>query len=114
MKVKANGTRNITVGRESEIDLTHVHFQEEGQLRLIAFLLQHMAKNYRKNNPTLSDLVESYNNLIQTHRSFDYFTPFKTGSLTAVRPFELAAVLNRYRALQIAQNPVLPASSTRP
>lgn len=100
-KVKSHGSRSITVGHQGEIDLGGVPFQEEGQLRLITFILQHMARKKYNKPPTMKELADTYGKMMNQDRSFDCFTPYKTGSLTAVRPFELMATLNRYRNLKI-------------
>nr|MCU0570914.1 ATPase [Oculatellaceae cyanobacterium Prado106] len=62
--------------------------------------IAYLQSNRINGRHTLADLIETLITDIQTH-SLDRLTQYPQGDLMAFRSFELAAVVNRLRSLEI-------------
>lgn len=102
MKVTAKGINTVLYGKTA-IDLSAVEqLVDAGQTRAIADLLVYMQR-YVDNSRSLKDIIDKiYKDM---HADFEVISPFAPGQhpgdLVWVRPYELAAALNRMRTLQV-------------
>jgi predicted ABC-class ATPase len=97
-KTRAFDTRSLQFG-ETEIDLSAVEqLVEQGQLNAIAAAMLYAREHCAGHS--LPELLDALEYLIDT-QGLDALRPQRTGSLATFRRFELAAAINRLRALEI-------------
>jgi predicted ABC-class ATPase len=99
-RLKVRNGDELVFGMET-VDLTAVEqIVDAGQLRAIGAALIDLQTHALDGQRTLADLVTVLITAIDT-QTLDYVTPYPQGDLAMFRPFELAAVLNRLRSLEV-------------
>ncbi len=100
-RIKVRDVDELVFGAEA-IDLSAIEqIVETGQLRAIGAAITQLQAEF-DGQRTLVDLLTSLIDRIKT-KSLDSLTFYPQGDLTLFRSFELAAVINRLRSLQINQ-----------
>lgn len=101
-RLKVRAADELAFGSEV-VDLSAVEqLIDQGQLRAIGAAIAYLQKNEVDGNQSLADLIMELSQLI-TVNSLDRLTFYPQGDLTIFRSFELAAVLNRLRSLEIRE-----------
>ncbi len=100
VKVKVRDTDEVAFGTE-DIDLGSVEqIVESGQLKAIAAAIVYAKENYLDSKRTLAEVLDLVMADIVA-QGLDVITDFTQGDLAIFRGFELAAVINRLRSLQV-------------
>ncbi len=98
---KVRGLHTLVLGKD-ELDLSAVEqLVEVGQLRAIAAILLHLHTTALDGTHTVPALLDGVMATLE-RQGMDGFTSGPEGDLARVRRFELAAALNRWRALSLA------------
>jgi predicted ABC-class ATPase len=99
-KLKVRDVDEMVFGTE-EVDLSAVEqVVDVGQLRAIGAAMTYIQQQYLDGKQTLPDIVEQVMQDIAKGK-LDILTPYPQGDLIMFRSFELAAVMNRLRSLEI-------------
>lgn len=102
VKVKVRDVDQVFFGTE-EIDLTSVEqLIEQGQLQSISAAIIYAKNHYMKEKNTLSDILDQVIEDINK-KGLDILSHFRPGDFVLFRRFELAAVINRLRSLQVQE-----------
>ncbi len=109
IKIEAKSLHSILFGKH-QIDLHSIEqIVDVSQTRAIGFALYKIRK-WMDGQRTLSELMNLLNDFLQ-NEGLDALNPFNNseahpGNLALPRTFEIAAALNRFRALQVVQKKV--------
>jgi predicted ABC-class ATPase len=99
-KLKVRDVDELVFGTE-EVDLSAVEqVVDVGQLRAIGAAMTYIQQQYLDGKQTLPDIVERVMQDIAKGK-LDTLTPYPQGDLMMFRSFELAAVMNRLRSLEV-------------
>ncbi|MDY7020943.1 MAG: ABC-ATPase domain-containing protein [Cyanobacteriota bacterium] len=100
VRVKVRDIDEVTFGTE-DVDLSAVEqLVSKDQLRAIAAAMVYAKKSYINGQYTLPEIIDRVMSDI-AEKGLDVITPFPQGDLAMFRQFELAAAINRVRALEI-------------
>ncbi|WP_416668253.1 ABC-ATPase domain-containing protein [Egbenema bharatensis] len=99
-KLKVRDVDELVFGTE-EVDLAAVEqVVDVGQLRAIGAAMTYIQQHYLDGKQALPDIVERVMQDI-AKGELDILTPYPQGDLMMFRSFELAAVMNRLRSLEV-------------
>jgi predicted ABC-class ATPase len=99
-KLKVRDVDELVFGTE-EVDLAAVEqVVDVGQLRAIGAAMTYIQQHYLDGKQTLPDIVEQVMQDLAQGK-LDILTPYPQGDLMMFRSFELAAVMNRLRSLEV-------------
>ncbi|NJO43788.1 MAG: hypothetical protein HC769_32190 [Cyanobacteria bacterium CRU_2_1] len=99
-KLKVRNVDELVFGSE-EVDLSAVEqIVDVGQLRAIGSAITYIQQHYLNGRRTVAEIVDSVMADLAASK-LDILTEYPQGDLMMFRSFELAAVVNRLRSLEI-------------